>query len=152
MMMMIHRRRRNIYVTIIWLSPPTWISKNCCHFFAIWPIVTKFFENNVTSIWNICMTSQMHNFTNSRWRSPPSWISKNCCFSLLIDRSSSNLVQILRRWFGAYWRCLKCIVAKSQHGSHRHLEFRKTVSIFLLFDQSPPKLVGIWLLWFRTHR
>jgi len=40
----------------------------------------------------------------------------------------------------------KCIVAKIQDGSCRHLEFLKTVAISLLFDQSSPDLLGILLL------
>jgi len=54
--------------------------------------------------------------------------------------------------FGTYrWRW-KCIFEKIQDGGRRHLEFRKTVSISLLFEQSSPNLVGTLLLWFRTHR
>jgi hypothetical protein len=33
---------------------------------------------------------------------------------------------------------------KIQDGGGRHLEFRKTVAISLLFDQSLPNLVGRW--------
>jgi len=43
-----------------WRPPPSWISKNCCHFFTIWPIFTNICENIGTSIWNKSMTSEMN--------------------------------------------------------------------------------------------
>jgi len=99
------------------------------------------------------MTSEIPSLQNSRWRSPPSWISKNCChfFNYLTDRHQNlwkHLDFVLKQiddMGNAYLKKFKMAVAD-------FLNLEKTVAISLLFDQSSPNFVGIFLLWFRSHR
>jgi len=135
-----------------WRLPPSWIWKNCCHFFSIWPIVTKISGNIRTSIWNISMSSEMHICWNSWWWSPPSWILKTVVISLLFDQSSLNLVGILLLWFRTHWWRQKIYVTKMQDGGGRHLGFRKTAAISLLFDRSSPKFVETLGLRLESYR
>jgi len=105
-----------------WWSPPSWISKNCCHYSTHWAIIITFNANIATLIWSLSMTSEMHSCKNSNRRSPPSWISKTPChfFSIWPILEHNHLL---------HW---KCIVVKIQNNGRRHLEFRKTVVISLL--------------------
>jgi len=142
-----------------WWPLPSSISKSCCHFFGIWPIVAKISGDIGPSIWNISMTSEKQIFENSRSGSPPYWIPKNwilgfrkaAAIHLVFDRSSLKLVETLGLRFGTYrWR--KMYTSKNQDGGRRHLGFRKTAAISLLFDLSSPKLMETFGLRFRTYR
>jgi len=57
--------QREVYFTR-WRLPPSWVFKNCRHFFSIYPIVTNISGNIGTSIWNMSMTSEKQGFENSR--------------------------------------------------------------------------------------
>ena len=79
----------------------------------------------------------------SRWLPPPSWISRICCHFF-------NIISILTKFCGIVenlpWNStvtLKCMFIKIQDGGRRHLEFRKSVAISSLLDQSSPNLVGM---------
>jgi len=145
-----------------WWMPPSWISKNCWHFFSIWRNVTKICGNIGTYIWNKLMMSEMHIGENSRWRSPPSWNSKNGCHFFTIWPIIAELRGILLFWFKIHRRRRKILVTLIQVSVNkppsviaawqalcRHLWFRKTVAISLQFGQSSPNLVGILILWFK---
>ena len=64
---------KHTYQTSRWRLLPSWISKNSCHFIAIWPILTKFGGHVANPIWNVTKLSEMQINENSKWRTPPSW-------------------------------------------------------------------------------
>ena len=76
-----------------------------------------------------------------------------------------NLLLFLYYWTDPHqiwWECwdsdLKCncwiknaYSTKNQDGGHRHLEFRKSVAISLLLNQSSPNLVVILRVWHKVQ-
>jgi hypothetical protein len=76
---------------------------------------------------------------------------KTVAISLPYDRSSPDLVGMLRLQFRKHLWCQKCRMIEIQDGGCRHLGFRKTFAISLLFDQTSPNLVKRLQLRFRTH-
>ena len=58
---------------------------------------------------------------------------------------------MLRTWPQTRMSDPKRILNKNQGGGRRHLEVRKSVAIFLLFDQSSPTSVGMLRIWRRTQ-
>jgi len=63
-----------------------------------------------------------------------------------------TLIKILLLSFGTHRRRRKIYLTIIQDDGRRHLGFRKTASISLLFDGSSPKLVETLELLFGTYR
>ena len=135
-----------------WRPPTSWLSKICCHFFTIGPILTKICGNVEKLTKNATVISKAQNYQSSRWRPPPYWTSKiYVAISLLLDQSSPNLMGMLRVWHRTHLFCQKSIFIRIQDGVRRHCELPKCVAISLLLDQSSPNLMGVLKIWQRTH-
>ena len=86
-----------------------------------------------------------------KMRPPPFWISKIGCHFVTIKPILTKLggnVENLQTMQLSY---RKCIVNKIKDGGRHHLEFRISVAISLLLDQSSPNLVGMLRIWQRTQ-
>ena len=141
----------HIFKNSRWQRSPYWISKIDCHFFTIWPIVTKFDGNVENVTYNAFVTLKTLIYLNSRWRRPPSWNSEIGChfFTIgsIVIKFSENVENLTKDATVA----LKLHIYQIQDGESRHLDFRKSVAISLLFDQSSPNSVGMLRLWHRTQ-
>ena len=114
------------YKILRWQSP-SWISKNCCHFFTIGPILTKFDGN----------------MANSIWRRPPSWITTSCCLFFIIrpmrTKFGGNVVHLI-------WNALYRQETQFHQKSRWRLppsRIAKNVCNFFTFDLFSPNLVGM---------
>ena len=142
---------------ILWNSrrcpPPSRISKIGGHRFTIGPIFTKF--DGMLRIrhraHNATVISKMHDLAKLK-------MAATAILNL------ENLLQFLNNWTNPHQiRCecwesdiernchiKKAYLSKFKDGGCRNLEFRKSVSMSSLLNQSPPNLVTMLRIWQRT--
>ena len=134
---------KNVFITRSkkWQPPPSWIKKNCCHFFTVGPISTKFGVNLSSSIQNSTASLKMHIQQDSRWRLLPSWILKFGYNFFTIGPIRTKIGGIVAN---LVWDILfgkkKRKFTKIQDNGCRHLYFRKTVTSSSHLDRSSPSL------------
>ena len=125
--------------------------KNCCRFFATWPIFAKFggivVLRSITHI--VFRKSAATKIQNGGYHHLSYFGKKTVSMYSLFDLFSPNLVGKCEfDWKGI------CVVEKL-HLDHysrwwlHNLEFRKTFAIPLIFDRSSPNFIG--LLWIRLR-
>ena len=81
--------------SIRWRLPPSWIAKNFCHFFTIWPILTKLGGVVVKSMSNATVESEISTMIKLKdGGCRHIEFRKDVTISLLLNRFSSNMLLI----------------------------------------------------------